>query len=134
MKPSRRRLVLFSLLAVCALGVEQVEAMPFTPDPISFASYLNSIRSWSDRSLTVRFENLGKCEYFYNGGSEAYVCYQGYAKIRDQFSSRLCRVKVWYNWKGDRSSSYEESECRDFNAREQGGALYNKVKEWIKQF
>lgn len=109
-------------------------AMPFSPDPISFAGFLNNYHDWYDRSLRIQFQNLGNCEYFYNGGSEAYACYIGYAKITDSISSRLCRVRVWYNFNGNRELDYKENDCRAQNPRESGGTLYQKAKEWLRRF
>lgn len=132
---SLRSLSAISKVAAVWLVLSQSAwAMPFSPDPTSFAGYLNNLRNWHDRSLRIQFQNLGKCEYFYNGGDEAYSCNVGYAKIRDSISSRMCRVQVWYNWYGDRAISYQEKDCRKQTARESGGTIYDRAKEWLKQF
>ena len=113
---------------------QQVLAMPFSPDPTSFAGYLNNFKNWYDRSAKIKFEHLGNCEYFYNGGSEAYKCEVGYIKITDSISSRLCRVQTFYNFQGSRELDYKEYDCRDQNPRETGGTIYQRAKEWLKKF
>jgi hypothetical protein len=118
-----------------SIGLQQkAYAMPFSPDPISFASYLNSYRNWYDRSLRVRFENLGNCEFSYNENGEAYACKVGYAKISDSISSRLCRVNVFFNLNGEKEIGYKEYDCRVQDTRETGGTLYRRAKEWLKNF
>lgn len=130
-----RKLSTASGVAAASLLLSQnAYAMPFSPDPISFAGFLNNHRNWYDRSLRIQFQNLGNCEYSYNSGSEAYACYVGYAKITDSISSRLCRVQTWYNFKGNRELDYKEYDCRAQNPRESGGMLYQKAKEWLKRF
>jgi hypothetical protein len=129
-----KKLFALSGAATCILLTQDVSAMPFSPDPTSFAGYLNNYRHWYDRSLKINFQNLGNCEYFYNSGSEAYICRVGYAKITDSISSRLCRAQVWYNFNGNNELNYKEYDCREQNPRESGGTLYQKAKEWLKRF
>ena len=104
-------------------------AMPFSPDPISFAGWLNNAPSWTDRSLKIKFENLGACSYSYFMGSESYSCKIGYAYISDGMGARKCRVETNYNGT-DRQANYNQYDCRSLTTEERGKDLLKQLRQW----
>ncbi len=116
-------------ILLALVSTSAARALPFSPDPISFAGYLNSSRGWYDRTLKIRFESLGNCEYNYLIGYEYYTCRIGYARIKDGISERKCRVTVQYDG-SSRQTGYNEYECRKVSYEEKGRELYERAKQW----
>lgn len=115
-------IVCFALIgngAMLLVNQGKALALPFSPDPISFAGYLNSSRGRYDRTLRIRFESLGNCEYNYLLGYEYCTCRIGYARIKDGISERKCRVTVQYDG-SSRQTAYNEYECRKVSYEEKG--------------
>jgi hypothetical protein len=97
-------------------------ALPFHPNAASFTRYANSQwGKWSDPSLIVYFSNLGNCTYDYFAGQESYSCRSGYARIKDGFSSRVCRISVEYE--KSNGLRYQEGQCRPLKLNERCWAI-----------
>jgi hypothetical protein len=104
--------LLASIVASTCLLAGNALALPFQPNPQSFASYLNSLK-WQDGKTRV-FSNLRECVARVN----VYECRYGYVAISDPVRGKIfCelqminegfnRMAVWY-----------------YNAKVQHGAAY----------
>ncbi len=110
----------FTMVAIASIvGLLNVDALalPFQPNPAAFTRYANAKwGKWSDPSLVVYFSNLGSCDYTYYSGYESYSCESGYARIKDGFSSRVCRVSL--NYDKSNGLQYKEGQCRPLKLSE----------------
>jgi hypothetical protein len=127
-----KRLVYISVLMSSFAFANHANAMPFSPDPISFAGWLNQQNGksfWYDRSMIVKFEHLGNCEYSFAYGSENYSCKVGYATIKDNIRNQKCRVYVEYTGGKVNLRDYE---CRNLAIKEVSKPWIDKVKTWFQ--
>jgi hypothetical protein len=66
-------------------------ALPFQPNPDSFASWLNSkSATWKDGKVR-RFSNLSECKLF---APQRYACHFGYVKVTSPMGSQLCEIQL----------------------------------------
>jgi len=103
-------------------------ALPFSPDPVSFAGWLNQ-QKWKDRSLSAKFEYLGDCEYA-NEYGEAYSCSVGYVTINDNLKPRKCRVQVGFAY--DRIARFRDYDCQSIPVKDYAKSWINKFNSFIK--
>lgn len=109
------------------------KSLPFSPDPVSFAGWLNQQNGksfWYDRSMNAKFEYLGNCSYNYTYEGESYQCNVGYVTIKDSIRNQKCRVSIEY--RANRQVSFSQSDCRDLTVKERSKRWIESLKDWLK--
>lgn len=109
----KERILLGIGLAGCFAGGLPALALPFNPDPASFAAYLNAKQGWSDGKKRY-FSNFHNCRQV--GDYNMYVCKAGYVKIVSPMGSIFCEMQpnepiaknviTWANGKADVGPDY----------------------------
>lgn len=110
------------MAALCTLfAATPAVAMPFSPNPSSFASYLGRI-DWDD-GKTRKFSGLRGCSKSFLGETTFYSCKYGYVRIDDPVRGSIyCEIQklkystvnaVTWNSKGNRVSHGNPYPCRN---------------------
>jgi len=107
--PMSKRLTAALFSAVIFAGGE-VLALPFQPNPESFAAYMSSLK-WKNGAMKTKFTYLSRCNVGFLGSyrdpkPDGYYCMGGYVKWSDPTGSSTCEIK-YVGYRSDKGSEWE---------------------------